>query len=101
VLQRRFIAVGMAAFFLMVPLAITSTDKMVKRLGGRNWGRLHTVVYVSGILGVLHYFMLVKSDTSRPLTFGFILAMMLGFRLLAKYYKAPPAQSSVVPPRQI
>jgi len=101
VLLRPFIAVGMTAFFLMVPLAITSTDKMVKRLGGRNWARLHTAVYLAAILGVVHYYMLVKSDTSRPLTFGFILAVLLGFRLLAKYYKAPPPQSSVVPPTEI
>jgi len=100
VLQRPFIAVGITAFFLMLPLAITSTDKMVKRLGGRNWARLHTVVYLAGILGVLHYFLLVKSDKRLPLTFGFILAVLLGFRLLAKYYKAPPAQSSVVPTKQ-
>ena len=91
ILQRRFIAVGMAAFLLMLPLAITSTNKMVKRLG-RNWARLHTVVYLAGILGVLHYWMLVKSDTTRPLTFAFILAVLFGFRLLARYYKAPPAQ---------
>jgi len=101
ILQRRFIAVGMTAFFLMLPLAITSTDKMVKRLGGRNWARLHTVVYLAAILGVTHYWMLVKSDTSRPLTFAFILAALLGFRLLMKYYKTPPEQSSVVPQKQI
>src|SRR5512132_3719747 len=53
---RRFIAVGMAAFFLMLPLAITSTNKWVKRMGGKNWSRLHRVVYVSGILGVAHYY---------------------------------------------
>jgi len=101
VLLRPFIAVGMTAFLLMVPLAITSTDKMVKRLGGRNWARLHTTVYLAAILGVIHYYMLVKSDTSRPVTFGFILALLLGFRLLVKYYKAPPVTStSIVPPRQ-
>ena len=100
VLKRPFIAIGMTAFFLMVPLAITSTDKMVKRLGGRNWARLHTVVYLAAILGVVHYFLLVKADKTRPVTFGFILAALLGFRLLAKYYKTPPAQSSVVPTKQ-
>ncbi len=86
VAQRRFIAVGMAAFFLMLPLAITSTNKMVKRLGGKTWSRLHKVVYVSATLGVAHYFMLVKSDVRRPVTFGFMLAVLLGFRLFAKYY---------------
>src|SRR5918994_403926 len=57
---RRFIAVGVAAFFLMLPLAITSTDAMVKRLGGKRWARLHLVVYPAAILGVLHFYMLVK-----------------------------------------
>lgn len=99
ILQRRFIAVGMAALLLMLPLAITSTDKMVKRLGGKRWARLHKVVYVSGVLGVLHYYMLVKSDVRLPLTFAFLLALLLGFRILAKYYKTQPRVSgSVVPP---
>lgn len=100
VAKRRFIAVGMAAFFLMLPLAITSTDRMVKRLGGKLWARLHKVVYLAGILGVLHYFMLVKSDVRLPLTFAFGLALLLGFRIFAKYYQARPrVSSSVVPPR--
>jgi sulfoxide reductase heme-binding subunit YedZ len=100
VVKRPFIAVGMTAFFLMVPLAITSTDRMVKRLGGKRWTRLHRIVYLSGILGVLHYYMLVKSDVRLPLTFAFLLAVLLGFRVFARYY-APPSRvsTSVVPPR--
>jgi methionine sulfoxide reductase heme-binding subunit len=88
VVGRPFITIGMAAFFLMLPLAITSTDKMIKRLGGKKWARLHYLVYVAAILGVAHYFMLVKSDKRQPLTFAFILALMLGFRLFAKYYSS-------------
>lgn len=99
ILKRPFIAVGMTALFLMLPLAVTSTDAMVKRLGGKNWALLHRVVYVSGALGVLHYYMLVKSDVRLPLTFAFILAVLLGFRILMKYYKPPIASSSIVPPR--
>ena len=91
IFKRPFIAIGMTAFLLMVPLAITSTDKMVKRLGGKRWALLHRIVYLSGVLGVLHYFMLVKSDIRLPITFGFIVAVLLGFRILAKYYKAPPS----------
>lgn len=91
VLKRPFIAIGMVAFLLMLPLAITSTDKMVKRLGGKRWALLHRIVYVSGVLGVLHYYMLVKSDIRLPMTFAFVLAVLLGFRVLSKYYKAPPA----------
>ena len=99
VLKRPFIAVGFTAFVLMLPLAVTSTDKMVKRLGGKLWARLHKIVYVSGVLGVLHYYMLVKSDVRLPLTFAFVLFVLLGFRVLAKYYKAPMVSSSVVPRR--
>jgi sulfoxide reductase heme-binding subunit YedZ len=100
VFKRPFIAVGMTAFLLMLPLAITSTDKMVKRLGGKRWALLHRIVYVSGVFGVLHYYMLVKSDVRLPVTFAFVLAVLLGFRILARYYKAQPATSgSIAPPR--
>jgi sulfoxide reductase heme-binding subunit YedZ len=99
VFNRRFIAIGMAAFFLMVPLAITSTDRMMKRLGGKGWLRLHRIVYLAGILGVLHYYMLVKSDVRLPLTFAFLLAVLLGFRLFARFYKSRPVVSSSVVPR--
>jgi sulfoxide reductase heme-binding subunit YedZ len=101
VVSRPFIAIGMLAFFLMTPLAITSTNKMIKRLGGKRWSLLHKLVYLAGIGGVLHFWMLVKSDTRLPLTFAFVLALLLAFRVLAKY--SPPApkgfKGSVVPPR--
>src|SRR5947207_12544617 len=97
VLKRPFIAIGMTAFLLMIPLAITSTNKMVKRLGGKRWARLHRIVYAAGILGVLHYYMLVKADVRLPLTFAFLLAVLLGFRVLAKYYAAQNRRAGVVP----
>lgn len=84
--QRPFILVGMTAFLLMLPLAITSTNKMVKRLGGKRWARLHRVVYVAAVLGVVHFWMLVKSDVRMPLTFAFIILFLLGYRLLVKYF---------------
>jgi methionine sulfoxide reductase heme-binding subunit len=95
VVRRPFILVGMTAFLLMVPLAITSTNKMVKRLGGKQWGRLHRLVYLAVIAGVVHFWMLVKSDTRLPLTFGFILLFLLGYRLFARYAPAhQPAAST-------
>lgn len=98
IVQRPFIAIGMASFFLMVPLAITSTNKMVKRLGGKRWNTLHKLVYLTGIGGVLHYYMLVKSDTRIPLSFAFVLALLLGYRIYAAN-KTPKARvQSVVPP---
>ena len=90
VVKRPFILAGMTAFVLMVPLAITSTNRMVKRLGGKRWAKLHRLVYLAAIAGVLHFWMLVKSDTRLPLTFAFILFFLLGYRLFTKY--APPAQ---------
>lgn len=95
VVRRPFILAGMTAFLLMVPLAITSTNKMVKRLGGKRWGRLHRLVYLAAIAGVVHFWMLVKSDTRLPLTFGFILLFLLGYRLFARYAPAQqPAAST-------
>lgn len=86
VVQRPFILVGMTAFLLMVPLAITSTNKMVKRLGGKSWARLHRLVYLAAVAGVVHFWMLVKSDIRLPLTFAFIIVFLLGYRLLLKYF---------------
>src|SRR5215216_6026887 len=97
VLRRPFILAGMTAFVLMVPLAITSTNKIVKRLGGKRWARLHRLVYLAAIAGVVHYWMLVKSDTRLPLTFGFIMLFLLGYRLFEKYAPAQPAGSSLFP----
>src|SRR5678815_633383 len=84
VVKRPFILAGMTAFVLMVPLAITSTNKMVKRLGGKRWAKLHRLIYLSAIAGVIHFWMLVKSDTRLPLTFGFIVLFLLGYRLATR-----------------
>jgi len=92
---RRFIAVGMVAFFLMLPLAITSTDAMIKRLGGKRWAILHRAVYAAAILGVLHFYMLVKSDIRLPMTFAFLLAVLLGFRAFARYHQRRPLQTGL------
>lgn len=86
VVQRPFILVGMTAFLLMVPLAITSTNKMIKRLGGKRWAKLHRLVYLAAVAGVVHFWMLVKSDIRLPLTFAFIGLFLLGYRLLVKYF---------------
>jgi len=90
VARRPFILVGVTAFVLIVPLALTSTNKMVRRLGGKNWARLHRVVYVAAVAGVVHFWMLVKSDTRLPLTFAFIVGLLLAHRVFVKY--APRGQ---------
>ena len=80
VIKRPYITVGFTAFVLMIPLALTSTNAMMRRLG-RRWQRLHRLTYLIGILAVLHYLWLVKADIRSPLSFGAILAMLLGYRL--------------------
>jgi sulfoxide reductase heme-binding subunit YedZ len=79
--QRPFIAVGMLAFFLLVPLAVTSTNGMIKRLGGKNWARLHKLTYLIAVLGVIHFWMIVKSDVFYPALFGMVLAVLLFYRI--------------------
>ena len=88
--QRPFIAVGMLAFFLLIPLAATSTNGMIKRLGGKNWARLHKLTYLVAILGVVHFWMIVKSDISYPILFGLVLAFLLGYRIFANQQKSTP-----------
>ena len=87
VARRRFILVGVLAFTSMVPLAVTSTDKMIKRLGGKRWQKLHRLTYLAAVAGVFHYYLLVKSDVRKPLIFGAIVALLLGYRLFVSYTK--------------
>ena len=81
--KRNFIAVGFTAFVLLVPLAVTSTDAMVRRLGFVRWKRLHRLVYVAAALGVVHFIWRVKKDLSQPLTYGAVLALLLAIRVVA------------------
>lgn len=85
VVKRRYITLGMIAFVLLVPLAITSTDGMIRRLGGRNWRRLHLLVFPIGVLGVAHYWMMVKADIRQPALYGAVLAVLLGYRLAVRW----------------
>lgn len=90
--KRPFILLGMLSFLLMIPLAITSTNNMVKRLGGKRWNRLHNLVYISGIAGALHFYLLVKADIRKPVAFAIALALLLGYRLLKKIFPATTPQ---------
>lgn len=89
--KRPFITVGFTALMLMLPLAITSTAGWIRRLGGRRWQALHRLVYASAVAGVVHYYWLVKADISRPVTYGAIVALLLGFRLYQSRVKAAAA----------
>lgn len=79
-LEKRFIFVGFLALLILLPLALTSTKGWMRRLG-RNWKRLHQLVYLAGVLAVLHYFILVKLDKTEPLIYAGVLALLLALRL--------------------
>ena len=80
--KRPFIMLGFAAFLLLIPLAITSTNAMVKRLGAKRWQWLHRLIYVLSALGVTHFWWLVKKDTTEPFIFALLLAALFIIRLL-------------------
>lgn len=81
VIKRPFIAVGMVCFILLIPLAVTSTDNMLRRVGAKRWIKLHQLIYPVSIGGVVHFYMIVKSDVFYPILFGAILAVLLGYRV--------------------
>ena len=81
--KRKFITVGLTALVLLIPLAVTSTAGWIRRLGGKRWQALHRLIYFSAIAGVIHYLWLVKADIRKPLEYGAVLAVLLGYRLLA------------------
>ncbi len=80
--KRPFITAGFTAFLLLIPLAATSNGAMLKRLGGRRWTQLHRTAYAIAILGVIHYWWLVKKDVTLPLLYAVLLGALLGFRAL-------------------
>ncbi len=90
--KRPFITIGFAAWLTMLPLALTSTAGWIRRLGGRRWNRLHRLVYLTGILGPLHYWWLVKADVNRPLTYAAVVAILLGARV---YWSRAPRRAAV------
>ncbi len=81
IVKRPFITVGFAALVLLAPIAITSTNGWIKRLGYRRWQRLHQLVYLAGGLGVVHFIWRVKLDVSQPLTYGVVLGALLAVRV--------------------
>lgn len=98
VVKRPFITAGFTAFLLLIPLAATSTNAMVRRLGGKRWRSLHRAVYAIGILGVLHYWWLVKKDITQPAIYAVLLAVLLGMRVFW-YLQEARKPLSVAPAR--
>jgi sulfoxide reductase heme-binding subunit YedZ len=103
VAKRKFVTVGFAAFVLLIPLAATSTSGMIRRLGGKRWQALHRLIYVCAILGVVHYYWLVKSDVRKPLFYGALVGILLLWRVWDSYLRgkgtaAAPVKTGVSAP---
>lgn len=96
--KRPYITVGFASFLLLIPLAVTSTNAMQRRLGGKRWQRLHRLVYVAATGGVVHYLWLVKKDMTQPLLYGLLLLVLLGLRLAWRFARPAPRVAVSHPP---
>ena len=82
--KRPYITIGFSALLMLIPLAVTSTNRMMRRLG-RRWQKLHRLIYVVAIFGVWHYYWQVKRDVRLPLLYAFMLAVLLGYRLVKRW----------------
>lgn len=102
VVKRPYVTVGFSSFLLLIPLAVTSTSGMIRRLGKR-WQQLHRLIYVAAIGGIIHFFWLVKADLRRPTLYGSALAVLLGYRLCVRWLPSFSLRfsdkSSSIPPR--
>jgi DMSO/TMAO reductase YedYZ heme-binding membrane subunit len=94
IITRKYIWFGMTALLVMVPLAVTSTNAMIKWLGGKRWRALHRLAHVAAIAGVIHYYMQVKADVRQPLVFAAVLAILLGYRLVVYLRQTKPAKAA-------
>ena len=98
--KRRYITVGFAGFVLMIPLAITSTAGWIRRMGGKRWAMLHRAIYATAVLGVIHFWWLVKSDVHVPLEYAAVFAALFGWRIADYFAKPRSAQRAAVSARK-
>lgn len=99
VTKHLYITVGMAAWILLLPLALTSTTGWVRRLGGKRWQALHRAIYAIAILGTVHYWWGVKKDIQRPLLYAAVFALLLGYRLWLRTAKSLATRERMAVPR--
>ena len=97
--KRPFITVGFTTWLTMVPLALTSTAASIRRLGGKRWNRLHRLVYLTAAAGVTHYWWLVRADIQRPVIYGVVVAILLGFRVYWARAHAPVTRTAAAVPK--
>ncbi|HZD41769.1 MAG TPA: ferric reductase-like transmembrane domain-containing protein, partial [Terriglobales bacterium] len=93
IIKRPYVTAGFTAFAIMIPLAATSNAAMIRRLGKR-WQQLHRLVYVAAMAAVIHFYWLVKADISRPVQYGSVLALLLGYRIFAKLRQSKATKRS-------
>ncbi len=98
-LKRKYLILGSTALIAMIPLAVTSTNGMIKRLGGKRWRALHRLAYVAAIAGVIHFYMQVKADVRLPLVFAAVLAILLGYRLVNYWRQRKPVPAAALKPK--
>ena len=97
--KRKYLIIGSIALLIMVPLAFTSTNAMIKWMGGKRWRALHRLAYVAAICGAIHYYMQAKADVRQPLVFAAVLAVLLGWRLVDYWQLPKPAPAPVAKPK--
>ena len=97
IVKRPFITIGMIAWLLLLPLAITSTKGWIRRLGGRRWNRLHQLVYVAAVAGLIHFWWGQKKDVTEPMIFAVVFALLLGWRVWRKFAGDRPRTAAAGP----
>lgn len=96
IVKRPFITVGFTCLVLLIPLAVTSTNAMVRRLGAKRWQSLHRLVYLIAPLAVLHFWWMVKRDLTEPIIYALLLALLLGYRLYFRVRGSGPRSTAAV-----
>ena len=96
IVKRPFITVGFTCLVLLIPLAVTSTNAMVRRLGAKRWQSLHRLVYLIAPLAVLHFWWMVKRDLTEPIVYALLLALLLGYRLYFRVCGSGPRSTAAV-----
>ncbi|MCK4939796.1 MAG: sulfoxide reductase heme-binding subunit YedZ [Rhodospirillaceae bacterium] len=94
IVKRNFITVGMAVIIILTTLAVTSPASVAKRMGSKNWKRLHKLVYPAGALALLHFFWMVKADIREPIIYSAVFVVLLSIRLMDKYKKSRTLRSA-------
>ncbi len=98
IIKRPFITVGFAAFVLLIPLAVTSKNSIIKKLGARLWQRIHYLIYLIAVLAVIHYWWLVKKDITQPVIYASVFAVLLGLRVVWKMRSTRTRVKLAAPP---